>query len=82
MHFQALLSFTVLTICATVFAYPHDLVVKYGSGSSFVERAPADCPLDPGAVCGALAGACGAALMTPTAPAVWKLVACVCAGLW
>ncbi|EIM85627.1 uncharacterized protein STEHIDRAFT_158257 [Stereum hirsutum FP-91666 SS1] len=85
MQLQALLTFSILAACMAVTALPSSDTVKYGSGSSFVERAPAafgNCNIDPGAICGTLATACAGALTDSDASVVWQTITCVCAGLW
>lgn len=85
MQLRALLTFSILAACMAVTALPSSDTVKYGSGSSFVERAPAafgNCNIDPGAICGTLATACAGALTDSDASVVWQTITCVCAGLW
>jgi hypothetical protein len=56
--------------------------VKYGSGY-VAKRDFGSCKLDPGAVCGGLAGSCGAALVAGAdVTLVWQIVSCTCAALW
>lgn len=85
MQLRALLTFSILAACMAVTALPSSDTVKYGSGSSFVERAPAafgNCNIDPGAICGTLATACASAITDSDASVVWQTITCVCAGLW
>ena len=87
MQLKAIFVLTALFLSASASPSPltsSDLV-KYGSGSAYVEKRE-DCSLeDPGAVCAGLAASCKAAISKPptgTLAILWTIVTCVAAGIW